>query len=112
MIRILLFLFLLLAASCFGGYSQGVQPNPGDRKALPIRPNSREYVPLRRDNMHHRMDLKARQVRMKEAQGTRKLKQSQMKKSMHKKDQARVLKRNNRAIMDQQKMMMRRRMRR
>jgi hypothetical protein len=112
MIRTLIFLILLSALSCFSGHAQGVQTDPGDRKALPLRPNSREYVPVRRDNLHKRMDVKARQVRMKEAQGTRKLMKAQMKQSLQKKDHARVAKQNKKAIINQQKMMMRRRMRR
>jgi hypothetical protein len=112
MIRTFIFFFILSAFSCFGSLAQRVQTGPGDSKTLPLRPNSRENVPVRRDNLHKRMDVKARQLRMKEARGTRKPMQAQMKKSMQKQDHARVVKHNKRAIMDQQKMMMRRRMRR
>lgn len=109
------FILIMLFCAGFGlkGWSQNGQPGQGSIKDIQIRPNSRDYLPSHRNNLHQRPDLASKRLAMKKSQSDlMKGKAVKQKQSLRGKGHSRMGRQNNKAVQNQQKMMMQRRMRR
>jgi len=62
-------LFILLLAVPWGFFSQGqaIQSTQVTKKDLALRPNSHDYLPVHRNNLHQRLDVGQRRVLLRKA---------------------------------------------
>jgi hypothetical protein len=107
---ILIFLFLIVSGSA--AWAQTPQSGQVDRKQLQLRPNSKDYVPVRRNNLHQRIAVKEKRVLMKKARKDWKVQNLQLKNTGRKHEFVRPANRKNRVMINQQRMMMRHKARR
>jgi methionine aminopeptidase len=49
---------LVCCVTWINGQENQIQTGSKDKKKIELRPNSREYGPVKRDNFHHRIDRK------------------------------------------------------
>jgi hypothetical protein len=95
-------LFLFLGIAWMNGQEITDQTKIKDKKKIELRPNSREYGPVKRDNLHQRIERRQNKAEFLKKKAVLKQKRAMLKKKQTKVKREQIIKRRQ-AIMQQRR---------